>query len=117
MENGIWTIFHKTGRYSASYVPVWQRYVCYGGMAEPVKQAGGDGKGKNRLTLRIRDHFARLLDADGNAVSVGEAALSPGDLIAAGEAAQPDGIACWRVNAVAAETGGGLVNGIVLTAE
>lgn len=117
MKNNIWTIFHRTGSYSAEYTPVWQRYVCWGGTAEAVKQADGNGRGRNRLTLRIRSRFARLLDADGNPVSAAEAGLSPGDLIAAGEADTPEGQACLRITATAAETGSGLVDGIVLTAE
>lgn len=117
MENNSWTIFHRTGRYSPAYAPVWQRFTCWGGMAESVKRADGSGKGQNRLTLRIRNRFARLLDTDGNPVSAGDANLSPGDLIAVGEADTPDTAVCWRITSVTAETGSGLVDGIVITAE
>lgn len=117
MGTEIWTIFHRTGSFTAGYAPRWKRFACWGAMAETVKGADGNGNGRNRLTLRIRNHFARLLDADGNPVSPGEAEISPGDLVTAGEAAVPDGNACWRITGTAAETGIGLVNGIVITAE
>ena len=117
METEIWTIFHRTGSFSAGYAPKWKRFTCWGAAAETVKRADGNGNGRNRLTLRIRNHFARQSDADGNPVSPEEAGISPGDLVTAGEAAVPDGKACWRITGTAAETGIGLLNGIVITAE
>ena len=117
MENSIWTIFHRTGGYSPEFAPVWQRFLCWGGTADSVKGADGNGKGRNRLTLQIRDHFGGLLDGDGKPASLTEAAISPGDLITAGEALTPDNAACWRITAVTSETGIGLLCGTVITAE
>ncbi|MBR4960585.1 MAG: hypothetical protein IKY52_06790 [Clostridia bacterium] len=117
MENGIWTIFHRTGDFTMEYAPVWQRFVCRGGMAESVQGVFGDGMGKNRLTLRIRNHFARLYGEDGSTVSAETAGLTPGDLVAAGEVSSHEGIPCWRITSVAAEPGIGLIRGIVITAE
>lgn len=117
METGIWTIFHRSGRYTAGYAPVWQRFVCYGGTAESVKQADGNGNGRNRLTLRIRNCFARLTDEDGHTVSAKDAGISPGDLVTVGEAAVPDGVSCWRITAVGTETGSAFAGGTVITAE
>ena len=117
MGTEIWTIFHRTGGYTAGYAPKWKRFVCWGAVAETVKGADGNGNGRNRLTLRIRSHFTGLADADGNPVSAEEAEISPGDLVTAGETAMPDGKACWRITGTAAEPGSGLLNGMVITAE
>ena len=117
MQNRIWTIFHRTGRYSLEFAPEWRRFVCWGGMAESVQGADGNGNGKNRLTLRIRSRFAILRDEQGAPVTAEEAEISPGDLVTVGETDSPGEQACWRITAVTAERGSGLVEGIVITAE
>ena len=116
MEERIWTIFHRSG-YTAAYEPVWQKYVCCGGRADMVQQADGNGKARNRLTLRLSAYESRLLDRDGNSLSFREAGISPGDLVTEGMAEVPEDSDCRRIGSVTHETGSGRMCGMVIAAE
>ena len=117
MKTGVWTIFHRSGRYTDDYTPVWQKYICYGGREESVQQADGGGNSQNRLTLRLSDYETRLLDQDGRILSYEEAQIAPGDLVTAGEAVSSEGVLCWRIGSVARENSSGRLGGIVIAAE
>ena len=117
MENGIWTIFHRSGEYSAGYTPFWSKFVCCGGTAQILRRTDGGGNGKSRITLRLAERFVRLMDMTDRILALSEAEISPGDLLMPGDASAPEDGAHWRITSVAQETGSGMVSGLVITAE
>lgn len=117
MENAVWTIFHRSGKYTTGYEPLWQRYLCYGGQAEEKSiSADSTGNRENCLKLYLPTYGVRLIDGAGQTVTLEEAAIGPGDLLKMGEVSEP-GRGCYRIGAVTVQTGSGLVSGHTLVAE
>lgn len=116
MQNKVWTIFHRSGRYTDDYEILWERYLCYGGTAESVVDADSMGSPENRLTLSLPTYGTRLLDDNGQSVTLAEAGIGPGDLLAKGESGSPDRD-CYRIRSVTEQTGLGAISGYVLVAE
>ena len=117
MENSTWTFFCRDGTYDGDYRPVFRRYVCHGAAISCRAGDNGEGLGRNRLQLWIRDRRTCLTDEAGQFVTLEKAALQPGDRIAAGIQKKPDG-KVWRVLTVVPPAGGiGLGRGWTITAE
>lgn len=118
MENGTWTFFCRNGDYDDSFRPAFRRYICHGVLSSRKMGADGEGLGQNRLTLRIWETGACLLDEKGRYVTPGEADIRPGDRVAAGVQSSSEALSSWRIVSVvspAAETACG--RGYVITAE
>lgn len=116
MQDKVWTIFHRSGRYNADYEPLWERYLCYGGTVERAVEADSAGSRKDCLTLCLPTYAIRLIDGDGQSVTFREAGIGPGDLLIAGEVSSP-GRGCYRICKVTESVGAGLANGYVVSAE
>ena len=117
MENKVWTFFCGSGAYDGAYKPVLRRYVCYGGVPSLKAAVSEEGTGRNRLILRLRERQIRLTDEQGNTVDLRQAAICPGDRIAAGYAQVPEKDT-WRITSVVPAAEGMSANrGWVITAE
>ena len=118
MENGTWTFFCRDGAYDDSFRPAFRRYICHGVGSSRKMGADSEGLGQNRLTLRIREQSACLLDEKGRYVTPAEADIRPGDRVAAGVQSDSETIPCWRiVSVVPPAAGAGFGRGYVITAE
>lgn len=118
MENGTWTFFCRDGGYDDSFRPIFRRYVCHDAAVSLKTGADGEGVGRNRLTLWIRDRHTCLLDENGGFRTMEEADIRPGDRIAAGEQTDCGAMPFWRITGVTAPVGGiGLGRGWTITAE
>ncbi len=114
MEN-TWTIFHRSGRYTADYKPIWQRYGCYGGDAQVVVGADADGSRQDRVQLRLTAHSVRIVDEAGQVVCLTETGIGPGDLLVPGAVTEP-GVVSYRIQRVTVLSGLGLLCGWQITA-
>lgn len=118
MENSTWTFFCRDGSYDSDWQPVCRRYVCHGAHFSLRAGDNGEGTGRNRLQLWIRDRRTCLLDAAGRFLTLQEAGLQPGDRIAAGDRSSPEGTQTWRICTVTPPAGGiGCGRGWTITAE
>lgn len=116
MQNVVWTFFHRSGRYTGDYGILWERYLCYGGTVDGTWEADSAGSRKDRLTLRLPTYGIRLVDGAGQSVTLAEAEIGPGDLLAMGESESPDRD-CYRIRSVTEQTGLGTISGHTLVAE
>lgn len=116
MQNVVWTFFHRSGRYTEGYEILWERYLCYGGTVDGTWEADSAGSRKDRLTLYLPTYGIRLLDDDGQSVTLAETGIGPGDLLALGDVTVP-GRNCYRIASVTRQAGVGLTDDHVLVAE
>lgn len=118
MENGTWTFFCRDGAYDGGYRSAFRRYVCHGVLSSRKMGADGEGLGQNRLTLRIWEADACLLDEKGRYVTPEEADIRPGDRAAAGVQQDSEALSAWRiVSVVPPAAGTSCGRGYVITAE
>ena len=118
MDNGIWTFFCRNGIYDRDYHPSLRRYTCIGGTSSVTAGTNGEGVGRKRLTLWLRERQIRLTDESGTAADLRGAAIQPGDRIAAGMVTDPEAAVCWQIVSVVPVSGGmGCSRGWVITAE
>lgn len=117
MTENTWTILHRDGGYDDRWRPTFRRFFCCGAISSVQYSADGEGIGKNRLTLRLRDRTC-LVDENGRYTSPAEAGIAPGDRITAGNATTPADTVHWRITSVLHTADGiGCGRGWTITAE
>ena len=117
MTESTWTFLHRDGGYDDRYRPTFRRFLCCNAVASGSHGADGEGIGRNRLILRIRNR-ACLVDESGRYTDPAEAGIAPGDRITAGNETDPASIRHWRITSVTRSAGGiGCSGGWTITAE
>ena len=99
MTENTWTFLHRDGGYDDRYRPTFRRFLCCGAVSSCSFGADGEGLGKNRLTLRLRDRTC-LIDEGGRYTDPAEAGIAPGDRITAENEADSDQPKHWRITSV-----------------